>query len=167
MEVLAVIIVIGILLLLAVPNVYRYLKKGTGEYYKNLEKTLVLSGKDYFNDYRVLLPKEINNVTVLPLDELLENKYIDKVVDSEGNECEAKVVAKKTGKNTHEYYTCLICENYQTEGEACEYDENNNVTPDSKDYEVKIEDTGKYEIDAEGVYIVDQGEKFAKWKGIL
>lgn len=159
-EVLAVVIIIGILLLLVVPNVYRYLKRGTDEYYKNLENTVSLSGKDYFNDYRALLPKYINNVAVLTLEELVENKYIDPVVDSEGETCTGKVVAKNTGKNSYEYYSCLVCENYKTEGEACEYDENENITPESEDYEVRIEDTGDYEIDASGVYIVDQGEEF-------
>ena len=120
----------------------------------------MLSGRDYLNDYRALLPREINNVTVIELKELLDNRYIEEVIDGNGKACSAKVTAKKIGKNEYEYYSCLICDDYQTEGEACEFDENNNVTEDTKNYEVKVEDIGDYEIDADGVYIVEQGEAF-------
>lgn len=150
-ELLAVIIVIGILLMIAVPGIRRYLIRGTKEYYINLEKTVMLAGRDYLNDYRTLLPREMNNVTVIELKELIDNNYIKDVVDSEENPCDAIVTAKKIGKNEYAYYSCLMCSDYQTLGESCEFDENNNITEDTKNYRVEVE---------KDRYIVEQGEEF-------
>ena len=158
-ELLAVVIILGILLAIAIPAIHSYLTRGTKEYYHSLEETVKEAGKDYLNDYRAL-PREIGNVTVIELKELTSNNYIKNVVDSNNKACDARVTAKKTGKNEYEYYSCLDCgSSYQTEGEACSFSEDNNITTDTKNYEIKV-DSGNYEIDADGVYIVDQGKDF-------
>ncbi len=150
-EIITVITIIGILLLIAIPGIYGYLIRGTKEYYSNLEKTVMLSGRDYLDDYKQLLPQEIENVTVISLEELVNNKYIDEIVDENGNSCSGRVVAKRIENKKYEYYTCLICENYETEGEACNYTEDNNVTADSKNYRLEVE---------KDRYTVKQGEDF-------
>ena len=150
-ELLAVIVIVGILLIIAIPSVSRYLKRGTDEYYKNLEKTVLLSGRDYLNDYKTLFPKEIGNVTVVPLNELLINNYVDPVLDSNKKECDAKFTVKKVDKNQYEYYSCLICDNYKTEGDFCNYTEEDNVTPETKNYKVEVD---------KDYYTVEQGKTF-------
>ncbi len=150
-EIITVITIIGILLLIAIPGIYGYLIRGTKEYYSDLEKTVMLSGRDYLDDYKQLLPEEVENVTVIPLEELVTNKYIDEVVDEDGNSCSGRVIARKNENKEYEYYTCLICENYETEGEACNYTEDNNVTADSKNYRLEVE---------KDRYTVKQGEDF-------
>lgn len=150
-ELLAVIIIIGILLLIAIPSVTKYLNRGSKEYYNSLENDILLAGRDYLNDYRTLLPKEIGNVTVISLDELLGNKYIDNVQDDKGKTCDAKVTVKKTGKNKYEYYSCLICDDYQSKSEYCDYSEDNNTTVETKNYKVEVE---------KDYYTVAQGSKF-------
>ena len=150
-ELLAVIVIVGILLIIAIPSVSRYLKRGTDEYYKSLEKTVLLSGRDYLNDYKTLFPKEIGNVTVVPLNELLINNYVDPVLDSNKKECDAKFTVKKVDKNQYEYYSCLICDNYKTEGDFCNYTEEDNVTPETKNYKVEVD---------KDYYTVEQGKTF-------
>ena len=150
-ELLAVIVIVGILLIIAIPSVSRYLKRGTDEYYKSLEKTVLLSGRDYLNDYKTLFPKEIGNVTVVPLNELLINNYVDPVLDSNKKECDAKFTVKKVDKNQYEYYSCLICDNYKTEGDFCNYTEEDNVTPETKNYKVEVD---------KDYYMVEQGKTF-------
>lgn len=119
-ELLAVIIIIGILLAIAVPAVSRYLIKGTKDYYHSLEDDIVISSRDYTAVYRTILPRKINDTTVIKLSELVNNHYISEIKDSEGNSCDGKVIVKKTSKNNYEYYSCLICENYKTTGDYCE-----------------------------------------------
>ena len=161
-ELLTVVIILGILLAIALPAIHSYLTRGTKEYYHSLEETVKESGKDYLNDYRTLLPREIGNVTVIELKELTSNNYIKNVVDSNNKACDARVTAKKTGKNEYEYYSCLDCgSSYQTKGEACSFSEDNNITTDTKNYEIKVDNNNSnYEIDTNGVYIVDQGKDF-------
>lgn len=119
-ELLAVIIIIGILLAIAVPAVYRYLTKGTNDYYHSLEDNILISARDYTADYRTILPRKIDDTTVIKLSELVNNQYIDEILDSDSNSCDGKVIVKKTSKNNYEYYSCLICENYKTTGDYCE-----------------------------------------------
>ncbi len=160
-ELMTVIVIIGILLLIAVPAISQYMKRGMQEYHARLEESLLLAGRDYLADYRTLLPREIGNVTVIDPEELIKNGYLDgntegieedgKIKDENGKECSARVVAKRLANNKYEYDTCLICEDYQTEGEACSYDENNNVTEETKYYQVEVE---------RDTYEVGQGEPF-------
>lgn len=148
-ELLGVIILLGIILLIAIPAITKYLKIGTNKYYNNVEEVLVAAGRDYISDYDTLLPREIGNVTILSLNELVSNKYLDKVVDSKGNSCEAKVAVKKVAKKEYEYYSCLICEDYQSEGDNCGYSEDTNITSETKNYSIEVE---------KDHYTINQGE---------
>ena len=159
-EMLTAVIIISVLLLVIIPPVWKYIKKGTTEYYSSLENMVLLAGRDYLNDYKALYPKEIGNVTVINLDELENNKYIKDVVDTNGDKCSAMVTVKKTAKNNYEYYSCLLCSDYKSEDSNCNYNEDENITSDTKNYVVEVDANG-YEIDANGYYIVDQGNDFS------
>ena len=150
-ELLAVVLILGIILLIAIPSIIKYLNKGSNTYYANLEDNIILAGRDYLNDYRTLYPKEIGNVTVIELSELVNNRYLEEVTDTNGKTCEGKMIAKKIAKNNYEYYSCLICEEYKTKGTNCEYSEDNNITAETKNYKVEIEQIS---------YTINQGEKF-------
>ncbi len=150
-ELLAVIIIIGILLAIAVPGISRYLRKGTTEYYHQLEDSLLLAGRDYLDDYRTLYPTEIGNVTVVDLDELVTNQKVDEVVDSNGNTCSGKIIARKVKQDQYEYYSCLICDGYQTVSENCNYTEDDNITPETKNYKIVVD---------QEQYTVEQGQEF-------
>lgn len=150
-ELLAVIILIGIIIAIAVPAVAKYMKRGTNEYYKSLVNEVKQTGRDYLEDYRTLLPKQIGNVTIVELQELVNNNYIDEVKDENGNICEGRVTAKRTGKGTYEYYTCLKCPKYKTDEQYCKYTESDNTGTDYKNYKVVLDKT---------VYKVNQGDNF-------
>ena len=152
-ELLGVLILIGILLILAVPAVMKYMKKGTKAYYYSLEKELKSAGADYVETYRSLLPQNIGHVTVIELDELVDNKYIDKVVDEKGNECTGKVTIEKIKTDSYKYHSCLICgEYYSSDEKECSYNEYEiNTYEDSGDYEIRV---------PQDRYTVNQGENF-------
>ena len=150
-ELLAVILIVSILLIIAVPTVMKYMKKGTESYYTSLESELKVAGADYVETYRSLLPQNIGHVRVIALDELVTNKYIDPVTDEKGNACTGQVTIKKIKTDSYEYYSCLKCgEYYSSKDEDCSYREDDNV----------YEDTDRYRIEVTKAFTVNQGESF-------
>ena len=151
-ELLGVILLLAILLVVAVPSIMRYMKKGTKNYYHSLESEMKVSGVDYMETYRTLLPKNIGHVTVVELQELIDNKYIDPVKDEKGNLCEGQVTVKKVKTNSYEYHSCLKCgEYYESEEQECNYSELENEYEDSGDYRIETD---------QDYYIVNQLEEF-------
>ena len=135
-ELLAVMIIIGILLTLTISAVSRYMNKGKKAYYIGLESTIKSSGQEYMDDYRSLLPREIGNTSVVTLDELVDNKYIDEVLDEDKNKCSGNVTVEKTGKQKYEYYVCLQCgSKYTSDTENCEKIGNNE---ENKNYMIEL-----------------------------
>jgi len=121
-ELLATLVILGILLAIAVPAVGGYLTKGKKTYYHALETDLLAAGKDYLLDYKSLLPREINSSTVVTSEELVKNNYIDEPKDEDGNLCNGQVTVIKKGKNHYDYLVCLACgKKYQSESGNCEY----------------------------------------------
>ena len=151
-EVLAVIVIVGILLVIAVPQVLSMIKRGTRSYYHGIENDMKVAGVDYMETYRTLLPREIGNTSVVTLEELINSDYIDEVKDEKGNTCTGKVAIVKTKKNSYKYYSCLICGDYYESSENdCSYDEYNNKYADAADYSI--------ETDSD-IYEVGQGKEF-------
>jgi len=151
-ETLIIIIILAILLGIAVPSITKLLKRGTNEYYHSIENEIKASGMDYLETYRTLLPRQIGNVTVIDLKELVDNKYIDEIKDEEGNLCTGKITAKKIDSGTYEYYSCLKCGNsYNSKEENCEYTEYDNTYVDQHLYNITVD---KYS------YTVNQGDSF-------
>lgn len=145
-ELLAVVLIIGVLLIIAVPQVMKFMKKGTNSYYHSIENTMKTSGMDYMETYRTLLPREIGNVAVVSLDELMDNDYIDKVKDEKGNLCTGQVAVKKVKKDSYEYYSCLKCgEYYESSEQDCSYNELNNHYADAGEYSIVVNALNKPE----------------------
>ena len=151
-ELLAVILVMAILLIIAVPTILKYMKQGTKSYYTSLESEVKVAGADYVETYRSLLPQNIGHVRVIALEELVENKYIDPVKDEKGNACTGQVTVKKVKTDSYEYYSCLKCGTYySSKEENCSYSEYDNEYVDSGDYRIEV---------PQDLYIVNQTEKF-------
>lgn len=135
-EVLAVLVILSILLGIAIPAVAGYLKRGTRAYYNGIETDVLAAGRDYLLDYKSLYPREIGNATVVTLDELTENKYIDVPKDEDGNPCDGTVTVVKKGTNNYEYHVCLKCgDHFTSDDKECSYVGNNN---ELRDYEITL-----------------------------
>lgn len=122
LELLATIIILGLLTTLVVGTVIPILKRSHNEYYKSQEKMLLLAGKEYFADHRSELPKEIGETSKVTLKTLIEEKYIDPIKGRNDNDCnfeKSSVIAQKVSNTKYEYYASLICEddNYETKGD--------------------------------------------------
>ena len=150
-ELLGVLIIMGLLLLIVVPTIQKYLNRGKESYYSSIEGEMKAAGMEYLESYRSLLPKENGNVVVVSLSELVANKYIDEVKDEKGQPCTGQVAVKRIKNKNYEYYSCLQCgtngKYYSTgdkiktatgeEVSVCSVDDSKNVYVDSDEYIVK------------------------------
>ncbi|MFA7689241.1 MAG: type II secretion system protein, partial [Bacilli bacterium] len=78
-ELVAVIIILGITLLVAVPMVTRAVRKSKLELMASQENTLKLIGKDYFLSNREALPKEIGEASSVSIKTLIKEGYTKEV----------------------------------------------------------------------------------------
>ena len=161
-ELLAVILVVSILLIIAVPTILKFMKKGTSAYYTSLESELKVAGADYVETYRSLLPQYIDHVRVISLEELVDNKYIDPVVDEKGNACTGQVAIKKIKQDSYEYYSCLRCGEYFVSKENnCNYTEYDNEYTDSGDYRIELE-RYSYDVNQTDTFIAPLAKLYYK-----
>jgi len=114
-EVLAVIILIGLLVAIAVPAINKQLNEFRIDYYEKLEDSVKAAGQDYVSDSRYGKPTELNKPKIIKVSDLESKGYIDDVKDYLGNECDntassySYVIVVKTGKKAYDYRTCLKC----------------------------------------------------------
>ena len=127
-EVIAVIIIIGILALVTVPAVARYITSTRNKNYLAYEENLVVAAQNKVttcvseNDISCNLPDK-DEKTVFYMNELVSEGYIDEFKDPENDGfCKANesyVEVTNSGSADFSYNVCLKCNNYATEGEGC------------------------------------------------
>ena len=162
-ELLAVVLLISILMLIAVPAVMKYMKQGTKSYYHSLEKEMKVSGMDYMETYRGLLPRQAGHVTVVELSELVDNKYIDEVKDEKGDACTGQVAVEKIKGDNYTYHSCLRCNGYyESEEEECSYSELNNYYADSGDYSIVVPGERPFTVNQMDEFVAPLAEVYYK-----
>lgn len=116
-EMIAVVIILSMLLLIAVPAIGAILANFRLTYYKNLEKEIETASINYINSNRSKRPKE-NDKKVICINELEKEKMIDKVLSYRHKKCDIKgdndkksyvLIEKKDNK--YIYKICLYCDN--------------------------------------------------------
>lgn len=136
-EILAAIIILGILLVIAVPTFTNYLKGFREDYYERLEDNVNTSAQTFFADNRSYRPIGLLETTIVKLGTLNNDDYIDDVTDYNGTSCdlESYVIVVKEGKGKYRYETCLKCPNddYSSDKEYCSDEWLNN---DNLNYEL-------------------------------
>ena len=118
-EMLATIIILGILVTIVLLSANRLISSSNLEYYNTSEKMMILASKDYIADYRSYLPKEVNGTTRVLLSALVREEYIDMIKDVNDNDCNTSksyVEVEKTSNNEYLYKAHLVCDksNYET-----------------------------------------------------
>ena len=78
-EILATIVILGIILAIAVPSYNALSKKFEKEYYDKLDKSVLAAAKSYWKDNPDKRPKEYLESGKIALNDLITNKYIDSV----------------------------------------------------------------------------------------
>ena len=124
-EIIGAIIILGILMLIAITYVDKNMNRFRGNYYVSIGNTILSSGKEFFTDNRKYLPSKYLESSQVSLNTLEGQKYLDEVLDYEGNSCnkDSYVIVIKKSKTEYDYYLCLICDedNYDnTEKNECD-----------------------------------------------
>ena len=132
-EIMAVFIILGIVMAITIPTISYFLKGNSKDYYSKLEKTISSSAQDYFNDYRVNLPKEIGYVKRVDINIIQSQKYITEILGIDKKACSGDVVTQKRANGNYSYTACLKCERkkdgsyaYVSDNTECGYSEDNN-----------------------------------------
>ncbi|MDD7102462.1 MAG: type II secretion system protein, partial [Firmicutes bacterium] len=80
-ELLAVLVILGIIMVIAVPSVVGYLQDSKQKYYEQLEDSVMTAGKEYFSDHRSLLPRENGQIYSVDIADLVTDGYTSDVLD--------------------------------------------------------------------------------------
>lgn len=80
-ELLATVVILGLLSVVAIVSVNALLKRAEQTYYATLEKNLIMAAKSYALDNRSVLPKKVGDTVTITLAQLQSKKYIGEIVD--------------------------------------------------------------------------------------
>ena len=135
-ELIAVVIILGLIALIAIPYFTGSMKTFRSDFYDNLSRTVETAGKEFFKDNTKYLPSKNLHSSKVSLNNLINQKYINNSDDYEGNECDLEksyVIVIKKDKSTYEYTACIVCpgDDYTTFSQsACDgsWGENENLT---------------------------------------
>ena len=120
-ELLAVIIILGVITTIFVPNTIKLLKENNLKIYKIKESELVKAAKDYTNyDKNFSSPTVEVPVKYITMTQLVEGSYMNKILDtSSGKECRAFVKVTLNDISGYNYEVCLLCDEYSTNKSFC------------------------------------------------
>ena len=120
-EILTVIIILGVMIVLFVPNTINIIKQNNAKIYKVKEKDLIRAAEDYANyDSNFDPPTVSSPVKYITMFQLSSGNYLDKILDtSSGNECVAFVKVTTNSINGYNYDACIICDEYKSNKDFC------------------------------------------------
>lgn len=118
-ETLGVLVILSIIMLIAIPSLSASTDEMSSSYYKNLEKLLLISAKDYYRDNRSLYPNQVGRRSSVSLDYLVRLKYIEQPKSTRKNNCTGYVEVSMDTSIT--WKTCLKCDDYQSDDETCDF----------------------------------------------
>lgn len=119
-EILAVVVILGTIVAIFVPNTVKILKANNLKVYKIKEKELVRAAEDYIEyDSDFVAPSNEQPEKYITIGTLITKNYINKILDNtSGNECTAFVKVTKD-ENNYNVEPCIICDEYKTDKGFC------------------------------------------------
>lgn len=127
-EIIAAIIIIGILAIVTVPAVSKYVNNSKDTTYSSYEKNMEIAAGNQVinclseNDKSCRIPDKGEKVLVY-LNELVDNGYLEELKDPEAegycDSAKSYVEVENTGSADYEYNVCLYCKNYVTDDVDC------------------------------------------------
>lgn len=131
-ELLAVITIMGILAVISIVGVNYLLQKFRINYYKAQEDNMVIAGTDYFDTVDNVKPKSSGQLNQVQLSTLIDNKYIDKIIDYHKDNCDYDKSYVQIFKYDGKYYYTpyLQCSNDHYKTDIYSYESNLKVNID-------------------------------------
>ena len=120
-ELLGVIVIIAIVMGLAVVSYSSISSASTKTYYKGVEQSLLLAIGEY-SSYNNLNNMKLGDIKEVTLESLVNDRYIEKVVDKNGKSCNlasSNVKIYKNQLNKLDYIVCLVCDDYKSSNSSC------------------------------------------------
>lgn len=119
-ELLAVIIVLGLILSIVVPRVLSTITDSKIDVYKTKEKQLKKAASDYTLYNNTIMPQTIGTSINIQLSDLVEGKFVTQIRDLDDDTvCSGYVQITKSNANNFSYTPCIFCSNYSSEGAIC------------------------------------------------
>lgn len=120
-EMLAVILLLGVVLGLIIPNILNVIQENAEKVFKIKEKQIAKEASDYVLLNNIVLPTEAGSTYLIGFDTLIEAKAITEVYESnEEDLCSGYVhVVKKEGSG-YDYTSCIFCNKYETDESVCD-----------------------------------------------
>lgn len=131
-EILAVIIILGIILVISIPSVTKLIVSSKKQAYKKNEDILAIAGKNYYASKRSLLPKYIGSEKAILLNEMIEAGEMENIYDPNNNQllCDGFVIVKRISEYQYKYTPYLKCgDNYITDNYRTPDEVNQNILP--------------------------------------
>ncbi len=122
-EILAVILLLGIILGLVVPNIISVIQNNTNKVYEIKEGQISNAASDYVLLNDIVLPTTAGQTYLISFATLIGADAIKEVYDTDQETlCNGYVyIIKKTGVG-YDYTTCIFCSKYETENAVCDID---------------------------------------------
>ena len=131
-ELLVAIVLISLLSGIGIFSYQSLFKTGEDRYYDALESNILLAGNDYFEDHRDELPTG-SNYSEVSLASLIDDKYIEPITDTKGNECREGSVFAYRESNKYKYEVCIVeCGGYSSTGRYCSNKVSREITVSAK-----------------------------------
>lgn len=120
-ELLAVIVVLGIIITIFVPSIINLINENSTKIYANKENILAKAAEDYvISNKSFVLPDGTNPEKYISMNTLISSNMMSSVLDNKTtSECVGFVKITVNSTYGYNYDPCLICDNYSTNTTFC------------------------------------------------
>ena len=127
-EILATIVILGVILAIAVPSYNALSKKFEKEYYDKLDKSVLAAAKSYWKDNPDRRPKELLKSDYIALDDLIKEKHIENVTEYKSKKgLEGYIIIINVGNGKYDYKTCIKNDKNWSSWDGLKEKEKNNI----------------------------------------
>ena len=111
-ELLAVIIILGVILVIAIPSFNNAIKESKIKLYKSINQMVVKSTKEYLTEYVYELPEEEGETIEVTTNDLISNGYLKEISNptDKNDTCTGYVLITKLENNEYSYIPHINCE---------------------------------------------------------